>query len=118
MRPKADAARIDALERELGISEPALKPLAEVTGYVVLMDSKDREVSDRARVTFTVGPPRQVGDELKIDIRINGGSFTLTPTRWGLVRAIAVLDTGGTMPACYPDWPHQVRSGDTFTITP
>jgi hypothetical protein len=115
---KPDYQRIKALElSELGVSEP--KAVAELPGYVVLMDSKDREASDRVPVTFTVGAPRQGGvGELKLDIRINGGPIELIPTRFGMVRAMAVFDDGGTMPACSPDWLHLISPGDTYQINP
>ena len=110
---KADAARIDALERELGIVDPAPKPLAEISGYVVLMDSQEREASDRVSVTFSVRSKRN-----GFDLKINSGPITLTPTRFGLVRAMAVLADGGQIPACDPDWPQEVHPGWTFTLTP
>lgn len=114
---KADAARIESLERELGIVD-APKPLAEMAGYVVLMDAKDREASDRVRVTFTFGSPHYEGGMMKVDIKINEAPITLIPTRFGSVRAVAVFDDGSQMPACDPDLMQYIRRGWTFTITP
>lgn len=115
---KPNRQRIEALEREIGISGPAPKAVAELAGYVVLMDHKNREASERVRVSFTVGSPRPVAGELKLDIKINGGAITLAPTRFGSVRAVAVFDDGGTMPACNPDRSHAIGPGDTFTVEP
>lgn len=116
---KPDYPKIAAMERALGISDPAPPPIGEMTGYVVLMDSQDREASDRVRVTFELGTPRQIGPgEIRLDLRIQGGPITLVPTLWGTVRAVAVFDDGSRMPACYPDRDHAVRPGDTFNIVP
>jgi hypothetical protein len=47
------------------------------------------------------------------------GPITLTPTRFGMVRAVGVLEGDEEhFPACHPDLPQEVRSGYTFTIQP
>lgn len=113
--PKANAAMIDALERELGITNPTTpKPIAGLSGYVVLMDSKDREASERVRVTFSLGRT-----EIGFAVKINGAPLTLTPTRFGTVRAVAVFDgEEGYMPACDPDTWHRMDPGSTFHLMP
>jgi hypothetical protein len=109
---KPDPARIDQLERELGISSPV--PLAHLPGYVMLIDSEGREASERVPVSFTVGVQNN-----RIQIGLFDGPITLTPTRFGMVRAVGVLEGDEEhFPACHPDLPQEVRSGYTFTIQP
>lgn len=93
------------------------KPLATLTGYAVLHDSKQREASDRVPVTCEVRPPRQTSPgNVTVDIRIKESPITLIPTRFDdVVWAVVVLDEDATMSIGRSG--QMIRRGDVFTIT-
>ena len=111
---KPDYQRIQALEAELLGEQP--KPVGEFSGYLVLVDSTEREASDRVPVSFSFS----IVSAGRLELKINGGPVTLIPTRWGSLRAVAVFgeNDANQMPVCTPDVLRVLRPGDTFVVTP
>lgn len=114
------------LEHELGIKGhekeceqcTAPKPIATLTGYAVLVDSQEREVSTRARVTCEVQLPKATVTGMTVGIRIKEAPVTLYPIEVNVsVRAVVVFDGGGDIPIGRSDRFHMISHGDRFTIT-
>lgn len=107
----SDRERIAQLERDM-LDDPP-HPLYSGHGYVVLLNSKDEEASDRTPVSFTVAVRRG-----KFMVTINRSEpINIAPTHLGVLRPVIVPDTGGWITACNPAT-YTIPAGGTFTLHP